>query len=290
MGLKRRFWQCDCNLVTHYSFTVPAGVRSINIHCTGGGGGGSCFYNTNSDSIYTGGDGGGGGYTSYRNGISVSPGQTVICTIGAGGVGGINNTYSSRPTIYIRPEETAGETTSAVVNGITITAFGGNRTSSGTFYDQLNTAGSYGGSGGGERSQTGHGRTFGATVGSSDGRNSTTTRGGSNVGKGQGSTTKEFGTGVLYSGGGGGGGSAIYVSGSESNIQLSGVPGGDGGGGHGGGVDEGYTGKYQHYSATEGVAGSFGTGGGGGGGSQDTNAAIYGRSGQGGSGNVIITW
>ena len=271
------------------AWTVPANVRSINIHCTGGGGGGSCFYNTNSENVYNGGDGGGGGYTSYRNGISVSPGQTVTCTIGAGGVGGINNTYSSRPTIYVNPADTAGGTSLAVVNGITITAYGGNRNPDGAWKNQSPPNG---GSGGGQNAQAAYGRTYAATVGASDGQNSNTSRS-SNSGvyaKGQGSNTREFGTGVLYSGGGGGGGAAIYHSGSESNIQLSGVAGGAGGGGKGGGVDEGYTGKYQHYSATGGAAGSFGSGGGGGGGSQDINAAIYGKGGNGGSGNVIITW
>lgn len=244
------------------TFTVPAGVRSINIHCTGGGGGGGIGYAKRS--IYEGGQGGGGGYTAYTNNISVSPGNTVTVTVGAGGAASGDNLTGGQ-----------GGTSSAVVNGTTYKALGGNITTD----DGKNYLG-YGGSGGGgyaELSDFGY-----AGNGGSDG-----TDGGGGYGKkGQGTTTKEFGTGTLYSGGGGGGAGCYYNSSSEKTYYRMYGYGGSGGGGNGSGYDRNGTSAAANYVA--GSAGSAGTGGGGGGGSY-TNYLRY-DSQAGGSGNVIITW
>ena len=58
-------------------WTVPAGVSSICVVCIGGGGGGGA-------AVYGGGGGGGGGLT-YRNFISVTPGQVMQAYVANGG-------------------------------------------------------------------------------------------------------------------------------------------------------------------------------------------------------------
>lgn len=239
------------------TFTVPSGVRSINIHCTGGGSKGC---NGDKSDEYAGG-GGGGGYCSWKTGISVSPGNQIVCTVGAGGTTDDTTTAGS-----YAPSSTA------TLNGTTLVTaqggFNGNWSSSvGHTY--------YGKDGG---NQGGSGATFPKTAGTaSDGA------GGSD-------STKEFGSGTSYSGGGGGGGGTKYYSSSEYYISRVAGSGGAGGGGKGSGYSQNITstsGTLSYYIC--GAAGTAGTGGGGGGGSY-----IFGNflnDGQnGGSGNVIITW
>ena len=241
------------------TFTVPSGVRSINIHCTGGGSKGC-----NGDRLeeYAGG-GGGGGYCSWKTDISVSPGNQIVCTVGAGGTTDDTTTNGS-----YAPSSTA------TLNGtILVTAqggFNGNWGSSVMHCYEAKDGGNKGGVG----------VTFSRTAGyASDGV------GGSD-------STKEFGSGTSYSGGGGGGGGSGYNSGAETSYDRIGGAGGAGGGGRGAGWshNQTYTGNILiSGNYVGGSAGSAGTGGGGGGGSY-----IYGNflnDGQnGGSGNVIITW
>lgn len=67
------------------SFTVPAGVYSLNVSVYGaGGGGGSQWFCGDAN----GGSGGGsGGYRTSQT-LSVTPGQSISVTVGAGGTGG----------------------------------------------------------------------------------------------------------------------------------------------------------------------------------------------------------
>lgn len=244
------------------TFTVPANVRSINIHCTGAGGGGGAVFSDRTN----GGGGGGGGFTSYKTGISVSPGNIITCVVGKGSKGN-------------------GEKSEATLNGtVLVTANGGgsarNASSGVERWNFGGNGGSGGGYGGYRETESGSDRWSGQ--GGTDGGagyigtqsySGNHTGGGQNLsyaGSGQGVTTREFGSasGSLYSGGGGGG---------TAGGDGGGAPGGAGGGGTGSGGSSLY--------ATEGLAGS---GGGGGGGSRidsyhSTNAS-------GGSGNVIITW
>lgn len=241
------------------TFTVPAGVRSINIHCTGGGqGGGRGGYHSSSD-VY-GGDGGNGGGTSYKNNISVSPNNVISIIVGAGGNAGTSSSIGGN-----------GSDSYATFNKATLVMATGGKSNYGS-----------GGGGGGEAASRYNGGNRNSTAGASNGGNS--------YHKGQGSSTKEFGTGTLYSGGGGGGASSRYDSGSESNTICAGNFGGSGGGGNGGNIMN-RAGQIWSNSngilAESGGSGSSGTGGGGGGGSYGNNAS---NGGAGGSGNVIITW
>ena len=241
------------------SFTVPEGVRSINIHCTGGGQGGNGGGRHNSSDVY-GGDGGNGGGTSYKNNISVSPKNVISIIVGAGGKAGTSSNIGGN-----------GSDSYASFNGATLVIATGGKNKYGS-----------GGGRGGEAASSYNGGNKNSTAGASNGGNSYYT--------GQGSSTKEFGTGTLYSGGGGGGGSSRYDSGSESNTICAGNFGGSGGGGNGGNIMDR---AGQIWSGQNGIiaetggSGSSGTGGGGGGGSYGNNVS---NGGAGGSGNVIITW
>lgn len=239
------------------TWTVPDGVRTIKIHCTGGGGSGAYTRSSYSNNAGAGG-GGAGGYTAYKTGIAVTPGQVIDVIVGAGGDLG------------------AGGESRASLNGtVLVSAAGGGyaqkkgtdatSTSSTSYY----RVGGEGGSGGGCGGTTGDSEddgTAGAN-GASNGANGPKL-GTLGYGAGQGTTTREFGnsSGTLYSGGGGGGGG--YWSWAEHPGY-----GGSGGGGNGG------------YGSTYDIPanGSAGTGGGGGGG-------LVKGYGAGGTGNVIIAW
>lgn len=211
------------------TWTVPTGVRSVQVFCVGGGGGGGRGYvDDHGDDGYDtyGAGGGGGGYTATKT-VAVNPGASYTVTIGAGGKAGKN----------IIP--TDGGTTS----------FGGLCSASGgcvglSYYNATNgkAGGGAGGSGGGGESYAG-----GSNGSKGGGTNTSGLRAG---GSGQGTTTRAFGdsAGTLYAGGGGGGTSYIYSG--------SGGSGGAGGGG---------TGAARDFNARPGTAN---TGGGGGGGAE----------------------
>ena len=59
-----------------YSWTCPPGVFSVDAVCIGGGGSGSVHQNSTS------GGGGGGGGLGWKNGISVTPGQSYTVVVG----------------------------------------------------------------------------------------------------------------------------------------------------------------------------------------------------------------
>ena len=194
----------------------------------GGGGAGNGYGSSDV------GAGGGGGYTKTLTKIILQQGTSYPITIGAGGA------HSTSSTSHLGLG--GGNTTAfgATVNG------GQPTTSVG--------AGGNGGSGGGGTTKQGgsdgsNGLSSGAYIG----------------GKGQGTTTREFGepSGKLYAAGGGGG---------ISDNTTIGVAGGDGGGGMGG--------TY----AVNGHDGEANTGSGGGG--KGSNRNLY--AGSGGSGIVCI--
>lgn len=237
------------------TWTVPSGVRSINIHCTGGGGSGHIGYNK----YYYAGGGGGGGYIAYQTGISVVPGNVVTFTVGAGGTDYVPSDNSKT--------QTGGNTTVSINNSAStsLTAKGGSTSYSATHQYFLGGSGSNNGGRGADADDSPAYWDY-STAGGSGG--STT------------NPTREFGSpsGTLYSGGGGGGGISRYNSGAETQFESLGAAGGAGGGGKGGDNN------------TAGANGSAGTGGGGGGGGWPWGSNVIREGGKGGSGNVIITW
>lgn len=239
------------------TFTIPSGVRTINIHAVGGGGSG---HNGRGSSSYykAAGGGGGGGGSTYQKGIAVTPGNIVTYTIGAGGTDHYPNSTSE--------EKTGGDTVVTINNtaGTSITAEGG--------YTDYSDTGS-GGSGGASGTLGSKGGAGGSGADFESGSIDDSTAGGNGG--------YEFGdsSATRYQGGGGGGGGSRYISGSETTYKFTGKSGGSRGGGRG--------------ADTGGLAtsGSTGTGGGGGGGcfpSYSNND--IGTGGDGGSGCVIITW
>ena len=71
------------------SFTVPSSISTIYVSGCAGGGGGGNVPNT-SASVASGGGGGGAGQAIIKTTYSVTPGQVITCTIGAGGTAGVS--------------------------------------------------------------------------------------------------------------------------------------------------------------------------------------------------------
>ena len=243
------------------TFTVPAGVRSVNIHCTGAGSKGG---NGDHKNHYAGG-GGAGGYAAWKTGIAVNPGDQIVVAVGAGGTTDDTSTKGSN-----------APSSSATLNGTTLVeALGG---SNGNY--TITVMHAYTGKPGGNAG--GNGATFDGGMSYWD----------APTGGGSSASTSEFGNGTRYAGGGGGGGGCNYSSSSEADKYWKGGSGGAGGGGAGSGwsIDGIYTGSGSVPGGfIGGSAGSAGTGGGGGGkGYKNGSFADGGYNG--GSGNVIITW
>ena len=206
-------------------FTVPAGVRNIDIFVVGGGGTGAQGQSDSSRS----GRGGNSGRTATTLRYAVTPGQQFTVTVGSGGPRSNSSTSAGGATSF----------------GNVISADGGSRP-----YGPLVDGGGNGGSGGGVSRATDHNNPkddYVSTAGGSDGSDGKIAWTGNGTaiygGVGQHYTTRAFGEAwnTLYAGGGGGGGDF--------------AAGGAGGGGTGGGY---------RAMPTDGVANTGGGGGGGG--------------------------
>lgn len=231
-----------------------------------GGGGGGCSRMTQDSTVICGGAGGGGGYTATHKAVTLAKGTAYVITIGAGGAGG---TYSGLGK--------QGGTTKIVGGDVSLTVNGGGV---GGLNGSSGCYGGAGGSGGGGNAASGYSSLYAlrGPLGGQDGGNSRKQDGseatqgsswGNPFGKGQGTTTREFGesTGQLYAGGGGCGTSLVNTD--EYNY------GGAGGGAAGGR----YTDSGNNASANTG-------GGGGGCGDGYTSGSTSG--GNGGSGILIL--
>ena len=237
------------------TWTVPAGVRSIDILCVGGGGGGAGadVWRTGSDHGYTAdctsGGGGAGGYVVTKTGVAVTPGATHYATIGSGGSAG-KYCYSTDDSVSGGP--TSGGNGGTTSLGSLCSAAGGK-----------GATGRAGGVGG-----------TGSAAGGAGARNEESS--GGNGGNG----TSVFG--ATYGGGGGGGNYSLNDDGTDRY-------GNRGSGGSGGGGTGGYNTSGSGQSPT---AGGANTGGGGGGGWVRKNGS-YGSGSNGaagGSGIIIIKW
>ena len=154
------------------TFTVPAGVTSINVECWGAGGaGGGSSANNNGGS-----GGGGGGYASAS--LTVTPNQSIPFTVGVGGTGVVAGNGND------------GTSTSF----LTLTSNGGTGGAANT-----GAAGIGGSASGGTTNTTGNNGIVGANSGGNGGA-------GANGGAGgTGSTNAVGGDGASPGGGGGGG-------------------------------------------------------------------------------------
>lgn len=234
------------------SWTVPAGVRSIDILCVGGGGGGAGadVWRTGSDHSYTAdctsGGGGAGGYVVTKTGVAVTPGATHYATIGSGGSAG-KYCYSTDDSVSGGP--TSGGNGGTTSLGSLCSAAGG-------------------------KGATGRAGGTGSAAGGAGARNEESSGGNGENG------TSVFG--ATYGGGGGGGNYSLDDDGTDRY-------GNRGSGGSGGGGTGGYNTNGSGQSPT---AGGANTGGGGGGGWVRKNGSYGSGSdgAAGGSGIIIIKW
>jgi hypothetical protein len=100
-----------------HNWVVPAGVTSVQLTVMGGsgGGGGGCYVGTPTyGSIGAGGYGGKSGQT--RTTLNVTPGQTLLLTIGAKGLGGANGAAN----MVLGTDGTDGADTTVTRDGVLI--------------------------------------------------------------------------------------------------------------------------------------------------------------------------
>lgn len=247
------------------------------------GGGGSGAYRSmlgSGPNVNYGSGGGGGGYTATHSSLALSSGTIYQIVVGSGGA----SVTTTGSTAY------GNDGSSSTAFGYT--ANGGKGGGLNTVeYPDLYYRGGDGGSGGGGARRTSSSDTD--FMGGSNGGNGYDTSA-AYYGRGQGTTTREFGEndGDLYAGGGGAG---ILV---KSNAYDSYDPpasydnsGGSGGGGNGC-LTYAYSSEYWPTLETAPSGGTANTGGGGGGGltaRETPNGEIdYYASGAGGSGIVIL--
>lgn len=122
-------------ITTTSAWTVPDGVTTVYVSMCGGGGGGSVID----------GCGGGGGASIYRKPVTVTPGESIACTIGAGGLG--NQSAATSDTSWVSKGNVSGNDGGTTSFGSYLTAKGGERG-----YAQFNAVGdneAHGGEAGG---------------------------------------------------------------------------------------------------------------------------------------------
>ena len=257
------------------TWTVPAGVTSVEYLVVGGGGSGGSSYGT----------AGGGGAGGVRQGtMAVVPGTALTVTVGAGG--------AARTTGS--PAQAGADGADSVFDSITASGGGGGGANAAGLY-----AGRQGGSGGGGNKDTSVGSAGNAGgytpaegYPGAGGESSPGWAAGGGGGAGAGGT-KGLGTGPGNSTGGPGG------SGISSNITGTWTSYGGGGGGS---VDDassavtgyggvGGGGRGAHYGSPNGATdGTANTGGGGGGAYANSGGGGLQVSGAGGSGIVVLKY
>ncbi|WP_311202642.1 beta strand repeat-containing protein, partial [Flavobacterium soyae] len=202
------------------TYTVPAGVTSLQVECWGAGGGGS----------NRSGAAGGGGGGAYTKGIltSLTTGQNLTVTVGTGGTIGVNGGNSSVGTIVANGGASennsrnggAGGSASSITGSVTASYAGyagGNARASAAGAN--NEAG---GGGGGSATITGSGGTAGAN---GAGVTNALTAGGTGTGNGGGGAATDGSpdavAGSTPGGGGGGRGEGGGTSKSGANGRVT---------------------------------------------------------------------
>ena len=259
------------SFTTSGTFSVPAGISSVDVLVVAGGGGSG---SAGAPTVSSGGGGAGG--LIYRPGFTVSPGSTVTVTVGAGG----GNAGSNHAPGISGQDSVFG----------TLTAKGGGGGGS------IDGAGKQGGSGGGGGTSNGGGAAAGQGIQGTQSGDSGAYGFGNNGGVGNPHVPSSPGQ---SSGGGGGAAGAGHSAGQGSaggagkayTIADGTTPSfyaGGGGGGKCGTGAQGGGGNGGSYGGARGQDGQANTGGGGGGGAV-TNGADQGSS-SGGKGIVIVSY
>lgn len=261
------------------SWTVPAGVTSLDFLVVAGGGGGGAW---------VGGGGGGGGFRGI-NSFTVTPGTALAVTVGAGG-----DPANVASTYYNGAVGTNGGDSQF---GTIVAAGGGKGASHGPGGDTPSLRAYAGGSGGGGTGSSGTANYENMRVGASGNTPSTSPSQGFSGGSGSAAS----GSWVAGGGGGAGGagsngtsttggsggpgassditGNTVFYAGGGGGIVYNSTTGAGSGGSGGGGAGT---------ANGTGVSGTANTGGGGGGGG--SNASQTSRGGAGGSGIVVVRY
>lgn len=225
-------------LTSGTSWTIPAGVTRLQIWAIGAGGGGAGATNIDGTS---GGAGGAGGI-AYQNNVAVTPGDTLVYSIGAPGAGGVGaahggdggDTDATIAGLNIRGKGGGGGRYNNGVRGTGGTATGGSPNRSGG--DGAGVSGDMGGGGGGALG-TIDGTTNGC-VGGTGGEAADVSgyiavaamlgysTSGAGVGGGCGNTNIDAMNGTSATGFGSGGGGAGYYGGNGGNGYMGGGGGG----------------------------------------------------------------
>lgn len=190
------------------TFTVPAGVTTVNVHARGPGAGGQ----------WASGPGGGGGEYAAEPSMTVTPGTVLTVTIGQGGNGG-NAAHggglggSGATTVTGGPVSVIAH--AAPANGSNPSTGGSGSSNTVHHNGGGTTAGSTGASQGGSG---------GAAAGNASGT-------GASGGKNSGRQPGGGGSGTGGSGAGGGGGWGQTTTGGSTTGSAGGIPGGGGGSG-----------------------------------------------------------
>jgi hypothetical protein len=250
-----------------YSFTVPAGITSLQIVATGGGGGGGGLSGT-----YAGSTGGTGAVVTSS--LSVMAGQVLTLFVGGGGSNGTDGPGDSNGYTCGTGGGGGGSSNIDAGNAHQIIAGGGGGGGA--------CNGTAGGDGGGTGGAGGSGASQYSNLGGSGGANGIGGAGGNdgmgdlgiNGSNGSGGPGGTGGYNGPYPGGAGGSGGGSGAGGMDTNNDLA----GGGGGGYGGGG-----------------TGSQSTGGGAGG-SVGPSVSVYapgsnggGSGAPGGNGSIVIT-
>lgn len=194
------------------AFTVPPGVTTVYVSAAAGGGGGGGGAGSSVASNPGGGGGGGAGRSTYRQPVSVTPGDTIAVSVGRGGAAGNGSTGNG----------SSGGAGVATSFGDLITLAGGGGGGGGT---GATGAGGAGGTPGGQWGGDAQVANTGGNGGNGGGGPFGTGGGGGRAGVSAGSVapgTAAFGFGV----GGAGGGANYSSSTGRSGAQgLAGMPG-----------------------------------------------------------------
>ncbi|HSD14855.1 MAG TPA: GEVED domain-containing protein [Flavobacterium sp.] len=205
---QQSFAQSPSTFTTSGTWVCPNGVTSITVEAYGAGGGSG----RGSETTNRNGSGGGGGGGFAKATINVTPGVTYSINIGTGGAAGTTVQDGQN-----------GTSTTAVFDGVTITATGG-------LGGKSFANGSNGGNGG-SGSVSGGGSGITTNNGGTGGTGNTTGSGG---GGGCAGSTGNGGNGSITAGGASGGGNAGAGGAGTTSTSGGGTAGANYGGGSGG--------------------------------------------------------
>ena len=263
-----------------FTWTKPAGAKSVDVHVISGGGGGASGRKGGAGTVAPGGGGGGGGSYSIRSFSASLLGATEPVTVGAGGNGGAAVTANTT-------NGNAGITGGNSSFGAWVATTGGGgapipTTSSGGAGSSASSRAIFQGSSGGAGS-------VGAATGTAGGTSAAGAAGGGGGGGLIATPT------VAFAGGAGGVALGSFITGGQASAGALG--GGNGGTGPSGPTNtaipaSGGGGGGSSVTATNGGAGGAGGlygGGGGGGGAGLDSVNNSGAGGAGANGIVIVT-